>query len=153
MTTLYKCGLDGLDPRFLKNLRRLSRTFMLDNFNKSWREGVCPQAWRNAMIVPILKPGKPEGQLDSYWSIALTSCLAKVMERMVGKRLQHLAESRGMWNPGQSGFCLQRLTEDQVIRLSQAISDGFQARKPANRTVLAPLDFLKAYKKVWLRPL
>jgi hypothetical protein len=36
-----------------------------------------------------------------------------------------------------------------VIRLSQAISDGFLAKKPPNRTVLALLDFLKAYNKVW----
>jgi hypothetical protein len=36
-----------------------------------------------------------------------------------------------------------------VIRLSQAISDGFQAKKPPNRTVLAFLDFSKAYDKVW----
>jgi hypothetical protein len=42
-----------------------------------------------------------------------------------------------------------RLTEDLVIRLSQAISDGFQAKKPANQTVLALLDFLKEYNKVW----
>jgi hypothetical protein len=39
--------------------------------------------------------------------------------------------------------------EDQVIRLSQAISDGFQAKKPPNQTVLALLDFSKAYNKVW----
>jgi hypothetical protein len=37
-----------------------------------------------------------------------------------------------MLNPDQSGFRPQRLTEDQVIRLSQAISDGFQVKKPAN---------------------
>jgi hypothetical protein len=84
------------------------------------------------MIVPILKPGKPEGQLHYYQSIALTSCLAKVMESMVGKRLQHLAESHGMLKPDQSGFCPQWSTEDQVIRLSQAISDGFQVKKPEN---------------------
>jgi hypothetical protein len=36
-----------------------------------------------------------------------------------------------------------------VIGLSQAISDGFQAKKPANWTVLALLEFLKAYNKVW----
>jgi hypothetical protein len=68
---------------------------------------------------------------------------------MVGKWLQHLAESRGMLNPDQSGFCPQQLTEDQVIRWSQAISNGFQVKKPANQTVLALLDFLKAYDKVW----
>jgi hypothetical protein len=37
-------GPDGLAPRFLKNLGEVSRSFMLDTFNKSWREGVCPQA-------------------------------------------------------------------------------------------------------------
>jgi hypothetical protein len=57
--------LDGLAPCFLKNLGEVPRSFMLDTFNKSCREGVCPQAWKDAVIVPILKPGKPEGQLDS----------------------------------------------------------------------------------------
>jgi hypothetical protein len=66
---------------------------MLDIFHNCWREGVCPQAWSGAMIVPILKLGKLEGQLDSYRPIALTSCLAKVMERLVGKWLQLL-----MWH-------------------------------------------------------
>jgi hypothetical protein len=142
-------GLDGIAPQFLKNLGEVARSFMLDTFNKSWREGVCPQSWRDAVIVPILKPSKPQGQLDSYRPIALTSCLAKVMERMVAKRLQHLAESCGMLNSDQSGFCPQRSTEDQVIKLSRAISDGFQAKKPPNRTVLALLDFSKAFNKVW----
>jgi hypothetical protein len=36
-----------------------------------------------------------------------------------------------------------------VIRLSQAISDGFQGKKPPNRTVLALVDFSKVYNKVW----
>jgi hypothetical protein len=68
---------------------------------------------------------------------------------MVAKRLQHLAESCGMLNSDQSGFCPQRLNEDQVIRLSQAISDGFQAKTLPNWTVLALLDFSKAYKVWW----
>jgi hypothetical protein len=68
---------------------------------------------------------------------------------MVAKRLQHLAESRGMLNYDQSGFRPQRSTEDQVIRLSQGIIDGNQAKKPPNRTVLALFDFSKAYNKVW----
>jgi hypothetical protein len=37
-------GPDGLAPHFLKNLGEVSRSFMLDTFNKSWKEGVCPQA-------------------------------------------------------------------------------------------------------------
>jgi hypothetical protein len=76
-------GPDGLAPQFLKNMGEVARCFMLDTFNKSWRVGACPQSWRDVVIVPILKPGKPPGQLDSYRPITLTSCLVKVMERMV----------------------------------------------------------------------
>jgi hypothetical protein len=54
-------GPDGLAPQFLKNLGEVSRSFLLDTFNKSWREGVSPQSWRDAVIVPILKPDKPQG--------------------------------------------------------------------------------------------
>jgi hypothetical protein len=142
-------GPNGLALRFLKNLGEVSRSFMLDTFNKSWREGVCPKSWKDAVLVPILKQGKPQDQLDSYQPITLMSCLAKVMERMVAKRLQHLAKSCGMLNYDQSGFRPQRSTEDQVIRLSQTISDVFQAKEPPNRTVLALLEFSKEYDKVW----
>ena len=43
-------GPDGIAPQFLKNLGEVVRCFMLDTFNKSWREGVCPQSWRDAVL-------------------------------------------------------------------------------------------------------
>ena len=119
-------GPDEIAPLFLRNLGEASREFVLACFNQSWREGVCPQSWRDACIVPLLKPGKSAGELASYRPIALTSCLGKVLERMVSCRLQHLAESRGWLCQEQSGFRPQRSTEDQILRLSQAVSDGFQ---------------------------
>merc|ERR1711873_250019 len=38
---------------------------------------------------------------------------------------------------------------DQVLRLSQGVDDGIQRSKPEDRTVLALLDFSRAYDKVW----
>jgi hypothetical protein len=43
-------GKDGLAPRFLKNLGEVAKDFLLDTFNKSSREGVCSQSWRDAVI-------------------------------------------------------------------------------------------------------
>ena len=140
---------DSLPNRLLQNLEGVALDFVLDIFNKSWRTGDSPQCWRDAVICPILKQGKPAGEFESWRPIALTSCLAKVLERMVANRLKHLAESRGLWNPMQAGFWAQRSYEDQVMRLSQSIHDGFQCPKPAKRTVVALLDFSKAYDKVW----
>jgi hypothetical protein len=67
---------------------------------------------------------------------------------MVGNRLQYMAESRGWLSDAQAGFRPMRSCEDQVLRLTQAISDGYQA-KPALRTALALLDFSRAYDTVW----
>ena len=66
---------------------------------------------------------------------------------MIANRLQHLGEANGWWVQEQTGFRKHRCGEDQVLRLSQDISDGFQ-RAPSQRTVLALLDFSKAYDTV-----
>ena len=141
-------GADRIAPRFLKALGPVARELLLGCFNTSWEEGKCPQAWRNGTIIPLLKAGKPVSRIDSYRPVCLTSYLAKTMEKMVVNRLQHLAEARGWWCSEQAGFRKRRSCEDQVIRLAQSISDGFQAR-PSNRTVLALLDYSKAYDTVW----
>jgi ribonuclease HI len=141
-------GADGVSARFILKAGAVAQDFFLECCNRSFREGFCPQSWRDAVIVPILKEGKPAGHIDSYRPISLTSCLGKVMERLVGNRLKHLAEASGLWSEDQAGFRALRSTEDQVIRISQTVSDGFQA-KPAKRTVMALLDFTKAYDTVW----
>ena len=106
------------------------------------------RTWRNAIIVPLLKQGKPAGSVASYRPISLTSCFGKVMERLVSNRLTYLAEKGGLWCADQAGFRRLRSTEDQILRITQTVSDGFQ-QKPAKRGVLALLDFSKAYDLVW----
>ena len=67
---------------------------------------------------------------------------------MVAARLQHIAESRSWLAPQQAGFRPLHSCEDQIVRLSQNISDSFQA-KPMQRTVIALLDLSKAFDQVW----
>jgi hypothetical protein len=51
-------------------------------------------------------------------------------------------------NEEQAGFRPLRCTGDQVLRVTQEISDGFQ-QKPVLRSILALLDYTKAFDKVW----
>ena len=67
---------------------------------------------------------------------------------MIAARLYGMAENNNWLNNQQAGFRKGRTCEDQIIKLIQNISDGFQA-KPMRRTVMALLDYSKAYDRTW----
>ena len=141
-------GPDDIPPTFLKALGPVALAELLDMFNTSFLTGTVPQAWRNAIIIPLLKAGKSASDLASFRPISLTSCVAKLLERVVAERLHHLAETNHWFNEQQAGFRKGRSCEDQIIRLTQAIEDGFQQKK-TRKSVLVLLDFSKAYDTVW----
>lgn len=97
-------GPDDITPPLLQELGPKAKNVLLHLFNKSWKDGECPQAWRSATIIPLLKRGKPALDLKSFRSISLTSCVGKVMERMITNSLQCLAENRGWLCDEQAGF-------------------------------------------------
>ena len=56
-------GPDEICPQFLRNLKDGALNYVLGIFNESWVTGYCPQSWRDAVIVPVPKPGKPPGDI------------------------------------------------------------------------------------------
>ena len=141
-------GPDDIPPPFLKELGPNALTELLGIFNQSWTTSTCPQSWRNSTILPILKARSPAKELTSFRPISLTSCISKTLEKMIATRLSHLAESRGWFNSQQAGFRKGHGCEDQIIRIIQAVENGFQAY-PMKRSVIALLDFSKAFDTVW----
>ena len=141
-------GPDNIPPAFLKELGPIALNELLEICNISLRTAECPQGWRDAIIIPLLKAAKPPSDLASYRPVSLTSCVAKVVERMFAERLYHLAETNGWFASIQAGFRRGHSCVDQIIRLSQAIEDGFQ-QKPFHRAVMVLLDYSKAFDTVW----
>ena len=141
-------GPDGIHPGFLKNLGPKSKDRLLEIFNKAWKEGNLPQDWRTAIICPLLKDGKPPEKIESYRPVALTSCVGKVLEKIIGTRLSYWMERKGLMNRFQAGFRKWHSTEDQIIRIVQNCFDGLQ-KKPGQFTLVTLFDFSKAYDKVW----
>ncbi len=70
------------------------------------------------------------------------------MDSMVHNRLYNLAETRAWLCSEQAGFRKLRSCEDQILRITQTNSDGFQAAKPQG-SLMALLDFSKAFDRVW----
>ena len=79
---------------------------LLDIFNYMWTSGETMNAecWKEATVIPILKPGKDSKNPSNYRPISLTSCFCKTMERMINTRLVWFLEKNNILTKYQSGF-------------------------------------------------
>ena len=146
MKTRGAPGPDNISPPLLKHLGPRALDELLSIFNESLRSSEIPQIWRNATIIPLLKSGKSPASLASFRPISLTSCVMKLLERVISDRLFDLAERNNWFSGLQAGFRRSRGVEDQILRMSQRISDGFHRRE---KSVMVLLDFSKAYDTIW----
>ncbi|PVD22166.1 hypothetical protein C0Q70_17971 [Pomacea canaliculata] len=139
-------GPDKVTNEMLQHLGPRAKTKLLDLFNNSWNSGHVPQIWREADMVPVHKKGKDRAKVDSYRPISLTSCVGKLMERLINTRLSWHLEKNNILTPEQAGFRQHRSTEDQVAYIAQKIEDGYQDKK---HTLTVWIDMEKAFDKVW----
>lgn len=139
-------GPDRVMYEMLKHLPPDTQKTLLSLYNAVWSSGKIPSTWKEAIIVPILKQGKDPSMVSSYRPIALTSCLCKVFEKMVNRRLLHFLEANKLLDPYQCGFREGRSTTDHLIRIEAQIRDAF-VHKQFFLSVF--LDMEKAYDTTW----
>ena len=78
-----------------------------------------------AVVLPIPKPGKDHLLATNYRPISLTSCMCKVLEKMVNVRLVWYLESENLLTPVQYGFRRERSTTDALLSLESSICGAF----------------------------
>lgn len=139
-------GADNITYDMLKHLPDDAKIFLLNVFNKIWELGVLPQIWKISVIIPTCKPGKDGLQPSNYRPIALTSCLCKLMEKMINHRLVWFLEKNNLLSECQFGFRKNRSTLDPLLRLSNQIQQGFAENK---HTIGVFFDMEKAYDTTW----
>ena len=139
-------GEDNILYSMLKHLPEHAKVFLLKIINKIWETSIMPKLWKISMIIPIRKPGKDSSAATSYRPIALTSCVCKIMEKMVNNRLVWFLEENNLLSPLQYGFRRNRSTLDPLLRLSNQIQQGFAKQQ---QTVGVFFDLEKAYDTTW----
>ncbi|GFX16062.1 RNA-directed DNA polymerase from mobile element jockey [Trichonephila clavipes] len=118
-------GPDGLHYIMVRHLSESSILSLLSLFNRIWETQVFPTQWCHAQVLAFPKPGKNPTSANNYRPIALTSCLSKLMERIVSARLMFHLESHNLLSPLQSGFRKSRSTTDNLLRLETSIREAF----------------------------
>ena len=97
-------GADDILYDMIKNSSYNTKVFILSILNRIFKASEFPSMWEIALILPFLKPGKDSSIPSSYRPIALTSCLCKLMEKMVNARLVWFLERKGVISSAQCGF-------------------------------------------------
>ena len=139
-------GPDDIHYQILKHLPTTTLQILLDIYNCIWTTGVFPESWREALVIPIPKQGKQPSDPNSYRPIALTSCVCKVLERMINNRLVWFLESNNLITANQNGFRKHRSTLDHLIRFESFIREAFVKKE---HEVSIFFDLESAYDTTW----
>ena len=97
-------GPDGITGEVLKHLGACTKAVLLNFFQHSSMKGVVPAVWKDAVIIPVPKKCKGKKNPRSYHLISLLSCVGKLLERMVIRRLIGHLENNSMLSPTQTGY-------------------------------------------------
>uniref|UniRef100_A0A8C6LHB5 Reverse transcriptase domain-containing protein n=1 Tax=Nothobranchius furzeri TaxID=105023 RepID=A0A8C6LHB5_NOTFU len=119
---------------------------LLELYHRVWEGGILPQSWKEAVVVPIRKPGKDNTDPGNYRPTALTSNICKIMGCMINERLMYYNESKGYISKCQSGFRRGRNTMDPVLCLEYEVRKA-QINKESVVDVF--FDIEKAYDTMW----
>lgn len=103
LNCLSPTGPDGIRNKLLKNFAEADIELLTEHINKIWKTGHVPPKWREASVILILKPDKPLA-IGSLRPISLTSCVGKVAEHVILKRVTKFAEERQILPLNQIGF-------------------------------------------------
>lgn len=139
-------GPDKIHNQHLINLPAQMQQHILHLFNKCAREDQYPDDWKVARISMIPKKDNNRSDPANYRPISVTSCLGKLYERLFTSRLCKFLEDNRILSNVQSGFRRHRSTSDNILFLTQKISESFNRKK---NVVAIFFDISKAFDKVW----
>ena len=139
-------GEDQVSYTLLKHLPNETLDYILKLYNRIWTTHRFPVDWLIAIVLPFEKPEKDPYVVTNYRPISLTSCLCKLMEKMVNVRLVWTLEKRQAISSQQYGFRHGRSTTDVLVRLDTDIKHAFARRQ---HTIVVFFDLQKAYDTTW----
>ena len=138
-------GLDGISNQALKALPAIAIQNLAKIVNGTLNLAHYPNELKVAKIIPIQKVGKSTTDPRNYRPISLLNGTAKIIEKVLHKRITEHFEERNLFNRNQHGFRKSHSTTTQLKRLIKTIKDAKQQRKT---TVFVSLDLEKAFDSI-----
>ena len=96
-------GHDEITTNLLKQIIIDIAPPLMHIFNLSLSNGVYPNSFKIAKVIPIFKKDNPS-QTSNYHPISLLPCISKNLEKIVYKRLYYFLTCNKLLIPNQFGF-------------------------------------------------
>lgn len=139
-------GEDMISYKMVKHSHITCRKFLLAIINRIWKMKEYPSQWRSSIVLSFLKPQKTPTEESSYRPVSLTSCVGKIMEKIVNIRLVMVLESRKLIPPFQFGFRRMQGTMDSLTKVT---SDILKTLNQKQSVLCVSFDMEKAYDTTW----
>ncbi|RLU26440.1 hypothetical protein DMN91_000234, partial [Ooceraea biroi] len=132
-------GLDHIEYRMIKGMSKKFKNELLAMFKYCFTESKMFSDWKENQVIFIDKSNK-----EKVRPITLSSCMGKVLERLVNERLMWWAENNVL-DKNQNGFRKGWSCLNNITKLAADIEMGFLEEKC---TIAAFLDVSAAYDNV-----
>ena len=126
----------GITMIHLKHLGSEALCYLTKIFNNSISTCTLPSIWKQSTITPLLKPGKPVNASKLYRPISLLCPASKILEKCLLPTIQKHRKCK----QHQHGFRRNHSSTSALNEISAAITDGFNKKPPAERTLVVALD-------------
>lgn len=133
-------GLDHIEYKMLQKCGIKMKTELLIIFNECFRSGYMMKEWKRNQVIFIDKANK-----EKVRPITMSSCISKILERMINDRLMWWLEHNKLLDESQNGFRKGRSCNDNIARLSIEVEKGLMEN---DWTLVVFLDISSAYDNV-----
>ena len=137
-------GPDGLHPRVLREAAAQLCVPLTILFKRSLDEGLLPEDWKRANVIPIFKKGEISDP-GNYRPISLTSAVCKVLESIIRESIIEHMTCNSLISNAQHGFLPKRSCVSQLFTSIEYWTDEMQKGNPVD---VIYVDFKKAFDKV-----
>ena len=117
----------------------------MPNLNILFQSGQFPKSWADVILIPLHKKND-RSDVNNYRGIVISSCVSKVLLRILTKRIDSFMSQSGKWSIYQCGFKNDHRTEDNLFVLNTIYNKYVKDMK--KDVYVAFIDFSKFFDKI-----
>ena len=136
-------GPDEIHPKILFELAPIIKSPITKIMQQSLDEGMLPDDWKSAIIIPIHKKGRKD-ITSNYRPISLTSIVSKIQEGIIKDIMKHMNDNN-LFSEDQHGFLSGKST---ITQLLECLDEWTNIIENKSECDVIYLDFKKAFDSV-----